>query len=105
MNEAILDDPEVDAILAARGGFGCTRILPKIDQEAIRQANKTIIGFSDITALAFTLGKGRGSVDSRADGGVARESFPGDPRSLDCFGGVPGGTVVLWVSRRVSEIA
>ena len=50
LNDAIRDD-SVDAILCARGGFGCTRLLPALDQEAIRAANKTIIGFSDITAL------------------------------------------------------
>ena len=50
LNAAILD-PDVDAILAARGGFGCTRILPGIDRQAIANANKMIIGFSDITAL------------------------------------------------------
>lgn len=50
LNDAIHDD-SVDAILCARGGFGCTRLLPGIDQAGIRAANKTIIGFSDITAL------------------------------------------------------
>lgn len=44
-------DPEVDAILCARGGYGSTRLLPKLDLELIREANKTIVGFSDITAL------------------------------------------------------
>lgn len=50
LNAAIHDD-SVDAILCARGGYGCTRLLPDIDQTAIAQANKSIIGFSDITAL------------------------------------------------------
>lgn len=50
LNQAIAD-PEVDAILCARGGFGCTRLLPGLDEGAIARANKTIIGFSDITAL------------------------------------------------------
>ncbi len=50
LSQAIHDD-SVDAILCARGGFGCTRLLPDIDQSAIAAANKMIIGFSDITAL------------------------------------------------------
>lgn len=50
LTEAI-SDPEVDAILCARGGYGTTRLLPKLDLETIREANKTIVGFSDITAL------------------------------------------------------
>ncbi|MEX2581323.1 MAG: LD-carboxypeptidase [Verrucomicrobiales bacterium] len=44
-------DPAVDAILCARGGYGATRLLPRIDLEPIRRANKTIVGFSDVTAL------------------------------------------------------
>lgn len=50
LNEAITAT-NVDAILCARGGFGCTRLLPGIDLLSIAEANKTIIGFSDITAL------------------------------------------------------
>ncbi len=53
LNELLsaIDDPEVDGILCARGGYGATRLLPGIDLDRIRAANKTIVGFSDITAL------------------------------------------------------
>lgn len=53
LNELVeaIDDPTVDAIVCARGGYGCTRLLPRIDLEAIQRANKTLVGFSDITAL------------------------------------------------------
>ncbi len=44
-------DPEVDAILCARGGYGCSRILDLIDYELIKENPKPLIGFSDITAL------------------------------------------------------
>ncbi len=44
-------DPSVDAILCARGGYGCMRILPLIDFSIVRQHPKIFIGFSDITAL------------------------------------------------------
>jgi muramoyltetrapeptide carboxypeptidase len=50
LNEAVLD-PDIDAIVCARGGFGATRLLPGINPEAIRSANKMIVGFSDISAL------------------------------------------------------
>ncbi|MFN6136212.1 MAG: LD-carboxypeptidase, partial [Bacteroidota bacterium] len=46
-----IEDPEVDAVICARGGYGVMRILPMLDFEAIRQAGKIIMGFSDITAL------------------------------------------------------
>jgi len=44
-------DPEVKAILAVRGGYGCMRILPDLDFDLIRQHPKMLIGFSDLTAL------------------------------------------------------
>jgi muramoyltetrapeptide carboxypeptidase len=47
----LVADPEVDAILCARGGYGCDRILPRLDAAAFRAARKPLIGFSDVTAL------------------------------------------------------
>ncbi len=44
-------DPEVDCIMAVRGGYGCMRILPLLDFDEIRANPKVIIGYSDITAL------------------------------------------------------
>lgn len=49
--QAALADPSVDAIVCARGGYGATRLLPGIDVEAVRTANKLLVGFSDVTAL------------------------------------------------------
>ncbi len=46
--QAALQDPSVDAILCARGGYGLQRILDKVDLSSL---NATLIGFSDITAL------------------------------------------------------
>ncbi|MBU0964880.1 MAG: LD-carboxypeptidase [Proteobacteria bacterium] len=44
-------DPEVNAVLSVRGGYGSLRILAAIDYELIREQPKIFIGFSDITAL------------------------------------------------------
>lgn len=41
----------VDGILCARGGYGCTRIMHMIDYGLIKKNPKAIIGFSDITAI------------------------------------------------------
>lgn len=49
--EALLEDPEVDGLLAVRGGYGITRILDALDPRAFERANKPIAGFSDVTAL------------------------------------------------------
>ncbi|MBO3463535.1 S66 peptidase family protein [Aetokthonos hydrillicola] len=44
-------DPKSAALLPIRGGWGCSRILPYLDYQLIRNNPKIIIGFSDITAL------------------------------------------------------
>lgn len=48
---AMYADPEVRAVFAIRGGWGCARILPLLDWRTIRANPKLLIGFSDITAL------------------------------------------------------
>lgn len=46
-----LKDSEVDVLYASRGGYGCVHLLDKIPLSLIREANKPIFGYSDITAL------------------------------------------------------
>jgi muramoyltetrapeptide carboxypeptidase len=41
----------IDAILCIRGGYGCSRIVDKIDFNLIKRNPKLFIGFSDITVL------------------------------------------------------
>ena len=49
--EKALANPDVDAILCARGGYGVTRLLPGLSPETVAAAAKPVVGFSDITAL------------------------------------------------------
>lgn len=44
-------DPEVKAVMAVRGGYGCLRLAGLLDPAAIRKNPKLFIGFSDITVL------------------------------------------------------
>lgn len=44
-------DPEVDAIICARGGYGCHRIIDSLDPKAFREAAKPLVGYSDTTTL------------------------------------------------------
>ena len=44
-------DPEVKAILCARGGYGSARILEYLDYEAIRNNPKWFCGYSDVTVM------------------------------------------------------
>jgi len=48
---AAIADPECQAIILARGGYGLTRILPGIDRISLRTHPKPIVGYSDVTAL------------------------------------------------------
>lgn len=51
----MIADPEVKAIWCLRGGYGCTRILHKLDYALIQKNPKIIIGYSDITALLLAI--------------------------------------------------
>jgi len=46
-----LDNPEIKAIIAGRGGYGCVRIIDKIDFTSFQKKPKWLIGFSDVTAV------------------------------------------------------
>ena len=48
---AMFADPDVNAIIALRGGWGSNRILPLLNFETIRTNPKILLGFSDITSL------------------------------------------------------
>lgn len=46
-----LDDPNIRAVLCARGGYGLVRIIDQIDFSGFLAHPKWIIGFSDVTIL------------------------------------------------------
>lgn len=48
---AMFTDPSVKAVHALRGGWGCARLLPLLDFEAIARTPKILLGYSDLTAL------------------------------------------------------
>jgi len=52
---AAVEDPDVQVIMALRGGYGTTRLLPQIDFEAIAASGKLVVGYSDITAIHMGL--------------------------------------------------
>ena len=43
--------PDVQAVIAIRGGYGSAEILPYLDAAAFRRSRKALVGYSDITAL------------------------------------------------------
>ena len=47
----LLQNPNVDAIIAARGGYGSAQLLPYLDYTSILRDPKPLVGYSDITSL------------------------------------------------------
>lgn len=48
-------DPRLDLVLAARGGYGLTRLLPRLDFDAIAACGTLACGYSDFTAFNLAL--------------------------------------------------
>jgi muramoyltetrapeptide carboxypeptidase len=46
-----LRDPSIHGIIGTRGGYGSAQILPLLDVDEFREADKPFIGYSDLTAL------------------------------------------------------
>ncbi len=57
---ALFADTNVKAILVARGGYGCSRLLPILDWNLIRRNPKLFIGYSDLTSLHTAIAKKAG---------------------------------------------
>lgn len=71
----LINDPQVKAILCARGGYGSVRLIDQIRWNKLKSAPKWIIGFSDITVIHAHLSRvvGLASIHSKMC-----NSFPDD---------------------------
>ncbi len=87
----LVDDDGVDAILCARGGYGCHRIVADLDPLRVRAAAKPLIGFSDVTTLFLWQRKSAGLVGFHAPMLERREGML--PEELDSFVRVLSGDV------------
>ncbi|MFZ5877369.1 MAG: S66 peptidase family protein [Nitrospirota bacterium] len=52
---AMFENPEVRAVVAARGGYGTSRIIPLLDAKVIARSPKIFVGSSDLTLLLHFL--------------------------------------------------
>jgi muramoyltetrapeptide carboxypeptidase len=71
----LLANPDVDLLLAARGGYGCARLLDQLDWGLFLARNLPLVGYSDLTALqvaAFARGYRRGVFGPMVAGDLAR---------------------------------
>ena len=48
-------DPEVQVVMALRGGYGVSRLLSLLDFQQLASSGKLFVGYSDITALHLAL--------------------------------------------------
>lgn len=76
-------NPEIDAILCTRGGYGTVRMLPMLNMDVIRQNPKWLIGYSDISDLhAFMHKAGVASIHGPMCGHLAKEADTIPPTEL-----------------------
>lgn len=120
---AAAENPDVDLVMAVRGGYGLTRLMPAIDFARLAAGGKLFVGYSDITALQMGLYAKTGALSyagpfAAADFGAAEpvaftqddfwaclagpthtivESASGNPR-VEASGTIWGGNLAMLVS-------
>lgn len=52
---AAIDNPEIDIVMALRGSYGLSRILPRINLQKIARSGKWLVGYSDFNALQLAM--------------------------------------------------
>jgi muramoyltetrapeptide carboxypeptidase len=78
-------DRSLDLVLAARGGYGLTRILDRLDFAAIRKADRLICGYSDFTAFNLAYLARAGGVSLHGPSAVDLGAESPDPLTVDTF--------------------
>lgn len=83
--QQMLDDPNIKAIMCARGGYGFVRIIDELDFTAFKRNPKWIIGFSDITVLHCHLAKNYGisSIHSKMCNSFPDDWYKAEPIQID----------------------
>ncbi|MCE3262704.1 MAG: ldcA [Pseudoduganella sp.] len=60
--DAAIADPLCQVVMALRGAYGVSRILPSIDFRRMADSGKLIVGYSDITAIHMALYQATGRI-------------------------------------------
>ena len=97
---AALASPGVGAIIAARGGYGTMRLLPRIDWDMWDSHPKPLVGFSDLTALQLALFTRCGLVSYSGFAPAADVSEKTKPPQM-----VSGSLLDLLVERRPTPLS
>ncbi len=69
-------------VIAARGGYGATRLLPSVPLKRLRRSGVSLIGYSDLTALINPLAQNGGAVQFHGPMVAAGLARPDNARRL-----------------------
>jgi muramoyltetrapeptide carboxypeptidase len=58
----MFEDPSINAIVCARGGYGGNRVLPLLNYDIIRRNPKIFVGYSDITGFLTSFAQNSGLI-------------------------------------------
>lgn len=78
-------DARLDLVLSARGGYGLTRLLPRLDFEAIASCGVLACGFSDFTAFNLALLARTGAVSLHGPSASDFGATTPEPLTIDGF--------------------
>lgn len=53
--QKMVDNPNVKAVIAARGGYGCAQIMAMVDLKPMATHPKWVVGYSDVSVLLIAL--------------------------------------------------
>jgi muramoyltetrapeptide carboxypeptidase len=83
-------DRGIDVLLSARGGYGLSRLLDAIDFEAIRKADRIIVGISDFTAFNLAYLARAGGISFQGPSAADFAAADPDPFTVEHFFAVLG---------------
>ncbi|HEU5361006.1 MAG TPA: LD-carboxypeptidase [Candidatus Deferrimicrobiaceae bacterium] len=85
--------PEARAVMAARGGYGTTRLLPLIDWKKAAARPRLLIGYSDLTAVLAYVSTRLRLAAIHGPMAAADLAMRPDPGAVDAFVRLAGGRV------------
>ena len=97
-------DPQIDAIICMRGGYGCNRIVELLDYEVIKKNPKIFVGYSDITTLHISLNEKAGLITFHGPMAVSNFSGEYDKNTYESFIQMVNGKELVSIKNFSKEI-
>jgi muramoyltetrapeptide carboxypeptidase len=83
--QAFATDPRLDLVLVARGGFGLTRLIDRLDYAAIAHNGRLLCGYSDFTAFNLAYLARAGGVSLQGPSATELGAAQPDPFTVEQF--------------------